>query len=77
MTREVMHARIVQGPNGKAPPRARGRRARLRRIEAKFRELEGRLEQLHGVLTDQAARLAERVAVLERWCPFVQVRDGP
>ena len=75
MTREVIHARIVQRPNGKAAPRAR-RRARLRRIEAKLGELEGRLDQLHSVLTDQTARLAERVAVLERWCPFVQVGDN-
>jgi hypothetical protein len=75
MTREVIHARIDQGPYGKAAPRDRGRRAELIRIEAKLRELEVKLDQLHGVLADRTGRLAERVALLERWCPFVQVRD--
>jgi hypothetical protein len=33
------------------------------------------LDQLHRLLADRTGRLAERVAVLERWRPFVRVRD--
>jgi hypothetical protein len=56
-------------------PRDRGR-VELRRLRARLRELERRLGRFRQVLADRTDRLAERVAVLERWSPFVRVRDG-
>ena len=56
--------------------RRRRQRAELRALRAKVSELEVRLGQLQRTLAGRADRLADRVTVLERWCPFVHPRSG-
>ena len=56
--------------------RVRRRPVGSRRVTAKLRELEKAVDQLRHALGDLTSRLAARVSELERWSPFVPVRDG-
>ncbi len=54
----------------------RKRRAELKRLRAKVAEQEERLNRLRWATAARIDRLAARVSVLERWCPFLPPRAG-
>jgi hypothetical protein len=47
---------------------------RRRRIRAELRTLEARVSELERTLVGRVEHLADRVSVLERWCPFLPPR---
>jgi hypothetical protein len=47
---------------------------RRQRVRAELRTLEARVSELERTLAGRVGHLADRVSVLERWCPFLPPR---